>query len=436
VPTEEIHTGSDGPQSSLHSIPEEVPATSAEEMEAKAAADTATKIPQPMPLEVVHQEAVKTSTVNLHPKPQDPHTKKQKFKADDFFTEHQFFTDYNPYDSSRLHRKCFRTVSQMNYYSSLLFDKDKVFAHEQIPHVDMESLPCFTLALSVLHDAGLLNFCTDICDWNEELILQFYATLHITENVEDVNSWVLDWMTDNTHFKAPASELLHVVPVSPPTEGARLIYEEPELSNYLMQVLMKPLKAGQAPRTTFLVKKLLYVPRTIYRILTKTLSPMKGHNSDEEEVVGIMKNLLFNMIHGIPINYHDFFMRTLANAALSPFELKPYAPWIMKFIRSRSSIHYQADFQNHLSYLPPIEVLKWAISSADEKGKATVIDEGTRPLDGQFHKAASYSTNDDSETQDSVAKASKQNPQATAPRVMTDHELLLGLHQKVDRNHK
>ena len=123
-------------------------------------------------------------------------------------------------------------------------------------------------------------------------------------------------MSENTHYKAPASELLQAVPVSPPSKGARLIYTEPELPNHLMQVLMKPLKAGQAPRTTFLVKELLYVPRTVYRILTKTLSPIKGHNSEEEEVVGIMKNLLFNIIHGVPINYHDFFMRTLANAAL------------------------------------------------------------------------------------------------------------------------
>src|SRR5215216_2843425 len=324
----------------------------------------------------------------------------------------------------------------MNYYSSLLFNKDKLFDHEQIPHVDMESLPCFTPVLSVLHDAGLLSFCCDINDWNEELILQFYATLHITGNVEDVNSWVLDWMSENTHYKAPASELLQAFPVSPPTEGARLIYEEPELSNHLMQVLMKPLKAGQPPRTTFLVKELIYVPRTIYHILTKTLSPIKGHNSEEEEVVGIMKNLLFNIIHGVPINYHYFFLRTLSNAALSPFELKPYAPWIMKFIRSRSSIHYKANFQNHLSYFPPIEVLKRTISSAGEKGKAAVIDEGTRPLDGQFCKTTSYSTNDDSTTQDSATKASKQNPQATAPRVMTDRELLLRLHQKVDGNHK
>ena len=99
----------------------------------------------------------------------------------------------------------FWTASQMNFYSSLLFDKDKIFDHEQIAHIDMESLPCFTSVLSVFHDAGLLNLCIDICDWNEELILQFFTTLHITGNVEDVNSWVLDWMTENTHYKAPAS---------------------------------------------------------------------------------------------------------------------------------------------------------------------------------------------------------------------------------------
>ena len=100
----------------------------------------------------------------------------------------------------------------------------------------------------------------------------------------------------------------------------------------------------------------------------------------------------------------------------------------MRFLRLRSSINYKADTLNHGSYLPPIEVLKPTFSSADEKGKATaVIDEGIRPLDGQFRKAASYSTNDDSATHDSAANASKQNPQGTSPRAMTDRELLLSL---------
>ena len=57
-------------------------------------------------------------------------------------------------------------------------------------------------------------------------------------------------------------------------------------------------------------------------------------------------------------------------------------------------------------------------------------------MDGLFRKAASYSTNDDSATHDPTANASKKNPQGTAPRVMTNRELLLSLHQKVDRNHK
>ena len=112
------------------------------------------------------------------PKPTDPFSKKQKFKAEDFFAEHVFFTDYNPYDSARIRKRRFWTASQANFYSLVLFNKEKIFYHEHIPHMDMESLPCFAPVLNVLHDAGLLYFCSDIVDWNEELILQFYATLH------------------------------------------------------------------------------------------------------------------------------------------------------------------------------------------------------------------------------------------------------------------
>ena len=100
--------------------------------------------------------------------------------------------------------------------------------------------------------------------------------LHITGDSEDVNSWVLDWMSENTHYKAPATELLHALPLSPPLEAARCMYQEPELTYHYMQVLMKPLKPGQAPRTKFLVKELLYVPRTIYRILMKKIESYQG----------------------------------------------------------------------------------------------------------------------------------------------------------------
>ena len=75
-------------------------------------------------------------------------------------------------------------------------------------------------------------------------------------------------MTDNMHRKVPASELFHALLVSLPPEGALKLYEEPELSNHLMQVLMNPLKDGQAPRKNFLVKELLYVPSVVVLSLT------------------------------------------------------------------------------------------------------------------------------------------------------------------------
>ncbi|MCC3264293.1 hypothetical protein LLE87_39640, partial [Paenibacillus polymyxa] len=77
---------------------------------------------------------------------------------------------------------------------------------------------------------------------------------------------------------------LRALPISPPLEAAHCVYSEPELINHYMQVPMKPLKPGQAPRTKFLMNELLYVSRTVYRILTKTLSPIKGHDLNEEEV--------------------------------------------------------------------------------------------------------------------------------------------------------
>ncbi|KAI4973537.1 hypothetical protein ZWY2020_041065 [Hordeum vulgare] len=203
------------------------------------------------------------------------------------------------------------------------------------------------------------------------------------------------------------------------------LYDERELPNKMMEVLMKPLAKGKPPRTTFLIHELKYEPRTVYKILCSVLAPIKGHD-DEEDVVGIMKNILFNIIHSIPINIHDFFLMTLADNAMCPFDHKIYAPWIMRFIRTRSGIDYHADFNNHVGYMPPIRVNKKTFEPIEGKGKS-VIDEGRRPLDGQFKEPEAYSSWDDTQTHP---------PSPVAPWVLNTRELLLSLHQKVDRNHK
>ena len=49
-------------------------------------------------------------------------------------------------------------------------------------HLDCEAiagLPCLEESLDCFRDVGLLQFVTAKEYWNEELLLQFYATLHI-----------------------------------------------------------------------------------------------------------------------------------------------------------------------------------------------------------------------------------------------------------------
>ena len=151
------------------SVHEEILATSAEENVNEELMTQAADAEEPdVPLheepEIVIPEVVLQLTDTPQPKPKDPFSKKQKFKADDFFGEHVFFTEFNPYDNARLRRKRFWTASKANLYSSVLFNKDKLLDHEHIPHMDMESMPCFTQVLNLIHDAGLLNFCTDIVE--------------------------------------------------------------------------------------------------------------------------------------------------------------------------------------------------------------------------------------------------------------------------------
>ncbi|KAI4981942.1 hypothetical protein ZWY2020_022434 [Hordeum vulgare] len=161
---------------------------------------------------------------NLQPVQRQPFSKRPQFQKENFFEERMYFIGGNPYDKPQMRHLKFWTRTQLNYYASVLCGRKKIFQHRHIPHVELEAIPCLEPVLNVLHDAGLLPMCSDISDWNSELILQFYATLHISGNPEDINTWVFDWMTQNTHYKAPATELLRELPIPIPSEEAVKLY--------------------------------------------------------------------------------------------------------------------------------------------------------------------------------------------------------------------
>lgn len=74
--------------------------------------------------------------------------------------------------------------------------------------------------------------------------------------------------------------------------------------------------------------------------MVKTFCTKKRHHVVVE---GSTSNLLVNLSHLIPFNLEDFYLRTLVEAAQDPYELKPYAPWIMNFIVRHTQHDYVPD---------------------------------------------------------------------------------------------
>ena len=102
----------------------------------------------------------------------------------------------------------------------------------------MAGLPCLEEALDCFRDVDLLEFVTDKEHWNEELLLQFYATLHIRGYNRDSNTWILEWMTGDVHHEAKAQDIIELT--SLPTPGE--LYEPgcTLYQNELQSIFQKP----------------------------------------------------------------------------------------------------------------------------------------------------------------------------------------------------
>ena len=73
----------------------------------------------------------------------------------------------------------FSTMVQQDAYFGQMVKKT-VFKHQTIDLAYMRSQPVMSELVDRIEQMGLANFLQHRCDWNETVILQFYATLEIS----------------------------------------------------------------------------------------------------------------------------------------------------------------------------------------------------------------------------------------------------------------
>src|SRR3954462_609895 len=94
-----------------------------------------------------------------------------------------------------------------------------------------------------MYHAKLFQFCSESIHWNEELVLKFYAMLYVSGDPKDINTWVLEWMTEHHQYTASVPEIVEILKLPPSDASVPSTYDAPLLRDDLMNMLMQP----QAP---------------------------------------------------------------------------------------------------------------------------------------------------------------------------------------------
>lgn len=74
----------------------------------------------------------------------------------------------------------------------------------------MENIPCYHEAIERIENGFLKDFMRFNHGWNREIILQFYATLYISGDEGEMQTWLLEWMTEEDKISCSADKFSRI----------------------------------------------------------------------------------------------------------------------------------------------------------------------------------------------------------------------------------
>lgn len=133
-----------------------------------------------------------------------------KFIEQDHRSKLAFFGTI-PYEGERIALSFrFRMKEHAIYYARILYYKNRIFKHKVLDFVEIEQIPCFHQTIERIEQAFLKGFPYFNHGWNREIILQFYATLYISGDEGEMQTWLLEWMTEEDKISCSADKFSRI----------------------------------------------------------------------------------------------------------------------------------------------------------------------------------------------------------------------------------
>ena len=101
-----------------------------------------------------------------------------------------------------------------------------------------------------------------------------------------------------------------------------------------------------------LPEHLTFDNQTLYHILTYTICPLAGMNTDNA-ISDVLRNTIHAISQGYIFDIEDMFLRILMDSTQCPKTIKVFVPWIQKVVDYAMKTEYLAKV-SHKSFIPPM----------------------------------------------------------------------------------
>src|SRR3954467_5540625 len=151
------------------------------------------------------------------------------------------------------------------------------------------------------------------------------------------------------------------------------IHNLPDSTPAEFSAVMNPDVIGDGYPPVPMPKHLVFEAKAWFYIISRTLIPMKDVH-DDFPIPSLAQHAIVKLVHGIPFDFEDFFIRTLVSSADNPHGLKPYAPWLMALCNYSCDEPFPVSCFPNL-FTPPVrDVLDIAARPNDPFAEYVVLD--------------------------------------------------------------
>jgi hypothetical protein len=237
----------------------------------------------------------------------------------------------------------FHSIFQQDFYETVITPKRKPVANSQwIDWAYMENKhdPIFDRVIAACMAKHLRDILTFKKDWNNEVIVEFYATVYFEEHGDTRR---LHWMNEGQWYEVSYAQFARLLGFGRKDASRVRIHMALKLDARKIKFMYPGSKQGNFGEITDMIPIYAY----INHLFRRTVTPRE---EDGTKILAYNKNILADMApnaNGFELSVFDFIWEEIKAISENPLKSCGYAPYIMPMIERVTTKTFHCEKEHH-----------------------------------------------------------------------------------------